>query len=113
MTRRLMIRVLLSLLLLVSQQMAIAHVITHWSGQRNANVEQMQERDDGVSKAFAKERLCDQCLAFAQIAGAIGSGTRSFVPPALAAAAFSHFEDRAVTARTVVPFLSRGPPAAA
>lgn len=34
MTRRSILRVLLSLLLLMSQQMAISHAMTHWAGTR-------------------------------------------------------------------------------
>ena len=35
MTRRFLIRTLLSLLLLMSQQMAISHAMTHWAGSRD------------------------------------------------------------------------------
>jgi hypothetical protein len=110
MTRRSMIRVLLSLLLLVSQQMAMSHVITHWSSQRVAAVEQARAADDGVSKAFAKDQLCDQCLAFAQIASAVGSETRSFAPPPNAAGAVTFAAEHRAPVRSNFPFHSRAPP---
>jgi hypothetical protein len=111
MTRRSVIRVLLSLLLLVSQQMAMSHVIAHWNGQRIASAQQQEaSRDDGVSKAFAKDQLCDQCLAFAQIASAVGSNTRSFAPPAPATGAVACAAWRSAPARSVCPFQSRAPP---
>jgi hypothetical protein len=113
MTRRHMIRVLLSLLLLVSQQMAFAHVITHWSGQRGATAGHVARGDGGVSDAFAKDQVCSQCLAFAQIAGAVGNCPRSFAPPALGSYAIACAPEHSVHARTVVAFHSRAPPAAA
>src|SRR3954468_15187654 len=108
MTRRAMIRVLLSLLLLVAQQMAFAHVISHWNSQRAAALAQ----DGGPSKAIAKDLGCDRCLAFAQIASAVGSGARSVAPPPQVGAAHPPIGERVVEARTACVFRSRAPPAA-
>lgn len=110
MTRRSIFRVLLSLLLLVSQQMAFAHVVTHWNAQVSASAE--VQKDDGLSKAFAKDQSCGQCLAFAQFASAIGNSPRAFVPPDQASGAVFPGAERAVCARTVCVFDSRAPPAA-
>jgi hypothetical protein len=107
-----MIRVLLSLLLLVSQQMAFAHVITHWSGQRSAALEQKQGGDGSVSEAFAKDQACAQCLAFAQIASAVGDSPRSFAPPGPVSSRVGLTDFCAVQARTICAFRSRAPPTA-
>jgi hypothetical protein len=112
MTRRNMIRVLLSLLLLVSQQMAFSHVITHWSGQRGDTAGHVARGDGNVSDAFAKDQVCSQCLAFAQIAGAVGNCPRSFAPPASPSGAIALSPEHTVDARIVVAFRSRAPPAA-
>jgi hypothetical protein len=113
MTRRNMIRVLLSLLLLISQQMAFSHVITHWSGQRGAAAGHAARGDGSVSDAFAKDQVCSQCLAFAQISGAVGTTPRSFAPPASPSGAIVGAPEHTVDARTVVAFRSRAPPASA
>jgi hypothetical protein len=111
MTRRNMIRVLLSLLLLVSQQMAFSHVITHWSGQRGDSAGHVVRGDGSVSDAFAKDQVCSQCLAFAQIAGAVGNTPRSFAPLAVASDAIACTPERSIDARFVPAFRSRAPPA--
>jgi hypothetical protein len=109
MTRRSILRVLLSLLLLVSQQMAITHVITHWSGQRTVAA---APRDDGLSKVAAKDPVCGQCLAFAQIAGAADRGARGFAPSEPRGDARPSPRERTSVARTVCAFRSRAPPVA-
>jgi hypothetical protein len=110
MTRRSVIRVLLSLLLLISQQMAFSHVIGHWSGPRSAGLGQLHTGHDSASKALAKHQVCDQCLAFAQIASAVGHTPRSFAPPGLVPGAIACGEDRTVHARAPCAFRSRAPP---
>jgi hypothetical protein len=107
-----MIRVLLSLLLLVSQQMAFAHVITHWSGQRSAAIEHKPGGGGGVSDAFAKDQACAQCLAFAQIATAVGASSRSYAAPVPASCRLGRAVFCTLKARTVCAFHSRAPPAA-
>lgn len=114
MTRRNIIRVLLSLLLLLSQQMAMSHAMTHWAGSRDAPAQlhkgagQHQER--GVSSAFAQDQTCEQCLAFAQIAGAVGSPARTFVADGSACCAIGASATQPGCARTTCVFESRAPP---
>lgn len=111
MTRRSAIRLLLSLLLLTSQQMALSHAVTHWSG-RMAPVAAQQHggADRPLSKTLAQDQWCDQCLAFAQIAGAAGSDTRTFAPFNPGADAIAPAAERAYSPRTVCAFRSRAPP---
>jgi hypothetical protein len=112
MTRRSLTHVLLSLLLLLSQQLAMAHVMSHWSA-RLAPAGQLQAgKDDGsLSRAIAQDQSCDQCLAFAQIASAVGSGARSFAPPALCDAAIARSGAAPAGACAPCPFDTRAPPA--
>lgn len=114
MTRRNFIRVMLSLLLLMSQQMAISHAMTHWAGQRDGAAQLHkpagQQAERGVSSAFAQDQTCEQCLAFAQIASAVGSPARSFGADAVAACAVGASATRQGGARTTCVFQSRAPP---
>jgi len=111
MTRRSMTHVLLALLLLVSQQFAIAHVVSHLGGRiASAPGLQVASEDDGLSQAIAQHKACGECLAFAQFASAIGPGTRSFVPPETASSAVARAAGQGSTARTIWAFRSRAPP---
>ncbi|GGX98905.1 hypothetical protein GCM10007386_32240 [Pseudoduganella dura] len=64
-----MVQLLLSLLLLVSQQLALAHGYTHV--QRTAT-EQLRGQDDGSPQTPAADHLCAQCLSADQLAYALG-----------------------------------------
>lgn len=115
MNRRNVIRVMLSLLLLMSQQMAMSHAVTHWAGARHAPAQldkaAAQRQDGGISSAFAQDQTCEQCLAFAQIAGAVGSPVHSFAFEGAATCARHPSATGPVFTRTVCAFQPRGPPA--
>ena len=112
-SRRTIVHVLLSLLLLFSQQMAISHGIAHWSGSRGKTT-QVRAQPAGqlkVAKSLALDQTCDQCLAFAQIGSALGTPTFAFF-------ASTNTDSLAITVsaqpdcrRTVCVFRSRAPPA--
>jgi hypothetical protein len=114
MNRRTLIRVMLSLLLLLSQQMALSHAVTHWAGSRDApariHTAAAHRHDGGISSAFAQDQTCGHCLAFAQIAGAIGSPTRSFAADGTATFAPAACASQPACARTTCVFQSRAPP---
>ncbi|MGZ5787447.1 MAG: hypothetical protein ACXWJM_16160 [Ramlibacter sp.] len=111
MSRRALNHLLLSIVLLLSQQMAIAHVISHW-GSRAAttSVQATVARDDGFSKPIAQDQGCEQCLAFAQIATAVGQETRSFAPPSHGSWALAALAPTRVCVRAPCAFRSRAPP---
>lgn len=114
MSRRTLTHVLLSLLLLLSQQLAVAHVVSHWSAQIHAPEQARADVDDaGLSRAIAQDQSCDQCLAFAQLASALGNTPRSFVPPALCDAAIERVSAIPAGAHAPCPFDTRAPPAIA
>lgn len=114
MTRQAFIRVLLSLLLLVSQQMASSHAMSHLSGsiERSAagQLRLDQPVDDELSAALAQEQTCNQCLAFAQLAGPLASTPPAFIMPLQPSYAIDDVEVRVAGARIILAFQSRAPP---
>ena len=114
MMRRRIVHVLLSLLLLVSQQMAFAHAMSHWTGKLGAShpVASLVQADgdSDLSSAVAQDRSCFQCLAFAQMASAIGSTPRQFAPLDLQAERVIALATTELAPRTVCVFHSRAPP---
>ena len=116
MTRQAIVRILLSLLLLASQQMASMHVLSHLGGTMGAQavsqpVSQLLP-DDGLNTAFAQDASCSHCLAFAQLAGPLGSSPPAFILPRSGAAAVAAAPAHAGGARTILAFNSRAPPQA-
>jgi hypothetical protein len=112
MSRRALNHLLLSIVLLLSQQMAIAHVIAHWGARASTtSVRASASTDDSFSKPIAQDQGCEQCLAFAQIATAVGQEPRSFVPPSQGTWSIAALAPRLVCARAPCAFRSRAPPA--
>jgi hypothetical protein len=108
-TRRSLLHVLLSLLLLLSQQMAMAHAMSHWTSSLAPAAERQSSHSE-LSSAFAHDRSCAQCLAFAQIGTAVGSTARQFAPPETCSQGLAGATPRALASRTVRLFDSRAPP---
>jgi hypothetical protein len=112
MTRRAFNRVLLSLLLLIAQQLSIAHAMVHWGARVAVATAAQKACADGTSsKSVALEQGCDQCLAFAQIASAVGQEPRSFVAPSEETHAVACASVARARAHTPCGFRSRAPPA--
>lgn len=99
----------MSLLLLVSQQMATSHAMTHWAGSRHAAT-QATDTDSGISSAFAQDQSCHQCLAFAQLAGAVAGPSRTFHAAVGAVCARPASAPQPACSRTTCVFESRAPP---
>lgn len=105
-----LLRLLLSLLLLVSQQIGMTHGYTHLRPAGDSSVQPGQ--DNGKGNKRLADLSCDDCLSIAQIAVAIGS-------PILTAAAspftFGPVATPATLAsclRTTCVFQPRAPPQA-
>ena len=116
MNRQFFVRVLLSLLLLLSQQMAMSHATTHWAGSRDGAAQLQKsggEQSRGVGAAFAKHQTCEQCLAFAQIASAVGSSPLCFAFDRAAVCASGPTATEPGGARTTCVFQPRAPPSLA
>lgn len=111
MTRQSFVRLLLSLLLLMSQQMATSHVMSHWSTGQQASAGAHQD-GSALARAVAQDQSCDQCLAFAQLAGPLASHAHGFAyadPGITLAAAIAPQPARARLLRAFEP---RAPPQA-
>lgn len=109
MMRRCIVHVLLSLLLLVSQQMAFAHAMSHWTGRLvYAPVAAGEDRE--LAKAVAQDQSCNQCLALAHLATPVGSTLRQFVSPDLQTEVVAARAMLQVLPRTVCAFHPRAPP---
>jgi hypothetical protein len=113
---RSLVHVLLSLLLLVSQQLSLGHGYTHWSEvQENLSEQvQAQTRPDGSGKLPKPvlHDLCGQCAASAQVAFAMPVAIRQFVPAELAYAVPNVAPTPGICLLTACPFQSRAPPRA-
>jgi hypothetical protein len=114
---RSLVHVLLSLLLLVSQQLSLGHGYTHWAEIDEALAQQAtagaDEADDtGKLPKPGLHDLCGQCAASAQIAFALPTTLRQFVPAELAYAAPVVPATPGICLLKACPFQSRGPPQA-
>lgn len=113
MSRQVVNRILLSLLLLLSQQMAFAHALSHWTGTlHSASAERHEYDDSSLSAAVAQDQTCDHCLALAQLVAPLGSTHRTFCSGDNAATAFISTDTGAHCARVVCGFNPRAPPQA-
>ncbi len=110
MIRRSVFRVLLSLVLLLSQQMAMSHALSHWSSQLGGPVAQQAAEDSELSSAFAHDRSCAQCLSLAQLDVPLVNSPRQFTGPALAAGHAPHATALAWRVRKERAYDSRAPP---
>lgn len=116
---RSLVHVLLSLLLLITQQLSLGHGYTHWAEIDEAVVQQAaaatgEDDDDGSDKLPKPglHDLCGQCAASAQIAFALPTTLRQFVPAALAYAAPTVPDTPGICLLATCPFQSRAPPQA-
>ncbi|MFP5393121.1 MAG: hypothetical protein ACLGI6_16505 [Gammaproteobacteria bacterium] len=111
MSRPLFIRILLSLLLVLSQQMASLHALSHLGSVMTGTVQAVDDEDAGdLSRAVAQDKSCHHCLAFAQLVGPLGLTPRAFAPPDLVASASPPAPGQARACGAVCPFEPRGPP---
>ena len=115
---RSLVHVLLSLLLLVTQQLSLGHGYTHWAEidealvQQAAADEDSEDDDSGKLPKPGLHDLCGQCAASAQIAFALPTTLRQFVPAELAYAAPAVPATPGICLIKACPFQSRGPPQA-
>lgn len=112
MKRSVFLRVLLSLLLLVSQQMAISHAMSHLAGTGDKVAQVQVDSKHKAAKGLAHEPGCSQCFAYAQMASAIG--TPAYALPIVDVQP-NHLAPLASSVdciRTVCVFQSRAPPQA-
>ena len=111
---RSLVHVLLSLLLLITQQLSLGHGYTHWAVIDETLVQQAGTENDGSGKPPKPglHDLCGQCAASAQIAFALPATLRQFVPAELAYAAPAVPDTPGICLLATCPFQSRAPPQA-
>ena len=112
MTRQAFVRILLSLLLLVTQQMASTHVLSHLAGKSSAPVAAQAgtEANRALKVALAQDQTCNQCLVFSQLTGPLVSCPAQLDVPHQASFAIAGIPARAAGARIILAFQSRAPP---
>ncbi|MCE3262457.1 MAG: hypothetical protein K0R43_1536 [Pseudoduganella sp.] len=103
--------VFLALLLVLSQQLGMAHAVSHWSDFRHGGEQQaLSGNEPGLSAGLALDHNCSQCAAFASLANAVGTPHHAVLaldytaPQAGAALAQPH------GARSARAYDSRAPP---
>jgi hypothetical protein len=112
MKRSLFLRVLLSLLLLVSQQMAVSHAMSHWTGTADKSAHVQVDSKHKPSKGLDHELGCSQCFAYAQMESAIGTSAYALPVVDVRPVHLALLVSSADCIRTVCVFQSRAPPQA-
>lgn len=112
MTRHILFRVLLSLLLLGSQHLASAHVLSHLSSSLGRAAQAEGTSSHERQGALAQDQSCHKCLAFAQLGGPLGTAYFAFPLPELTSVPVFGADIAAAHTRTILAFHSRGPPQA-
>ncbi len=117
--RRSLVHVLLSLLLLLSQQLGATHVYSHWGDATvqavlsQADDGRAQDRgDDGAGSTTLAHRSCAHCLSIAQIAVAVGSPILTVAARPFTFGPISVPATVSACLRTTCVFQSRAPPLA-
>ncbi len=109
MSSRVLVQLLLSLLLLVSQQLALAHGYTH---VQRAATEQLRGQDDDAPQTPAADHLCAQCLSADQLAYALGVPSHHFRIACNGYLRFTETSAQPASIRAVRAFQPRAPPRA-
>lgn len=112
MIRRRLVHVMLALMLLVSQHMAMSHALSHWANARETAGSE-QGAQSRIAKSLSQDQTCDKCLAFAQIAGAVGSASGNALAIDVESLSVVPRAEHVWLARSAVPYQSRAPPAVA
>jgi hypothetical protein len=112
MIRRRLVHVMLALMLLVSQHMALSHAMAHWANARETASNE-QGAESRVAKSLSQDQTCDKCLAFAQIASAVGSASGNAIAIEVESISVAPQVCHADLARCDLAYQSRAPPAVA
>ena len=110
MKRQVLLRVLLSFVLLFSQQMATAHALEHLTAAFDAAAVVQEDDASELAKAVAQHQNCHQCLAFAQLAGPLPGSACSFAPIELVLHGALTAAPERICGRSWLTLQPRGPP---
>lgn len=108
------LHVLLAVLLVLSQQLGMAHAVSHWSDFRNSSEQQQATDvdDNGLSAGLALDHNCSQCAAFASLATAIHTPSFTFPSVDYSAPQSGVALPQLHSARAARAYDSRAPPLA-
>lgn len=111
MLRRPLAHVILALLLLLTQQLGVTHVYTHWIGPEQQNV-QLSDDDEEAEhrKRLAAHKMCAECVSVAQMAAAIISAPLTLAMSTLSNGPVTLEVTLPACERTTCVFQSRAPP---
>lgn len=116
MYRRRLLHACLALLLLLTQQLGVAHVYSHWGGAEPlsglAAAELSDEEQAEHRKRIAVDKVCAECMSVAQMAAAATTAPLTLALSTLGAGPVALLVTLPACERTVCVFHSRAPPLA-
>lgn len=114
--RRPIVHVFLALLLLLTQQLGVTHVYSHWSGAEQLSARQSaqlsEEEQSEHRKRIAVHKVCAECMSVAQLGAAITSAPLTLALTTLSTGPVTLQVTLPACERTVCVFQSRAPPLA-
>lgn len=113
MYRRAIAHAFLALFLLLSQQLGITHVYTHWNGSEQQQVQLADDDEESEHrKRLAAHKMCAECVSVAQMAAAITTTPLTLAISTLSNGPVTLPVTLPACERTVCVFQSRAPPLA-
>lgn len=114
--RRHIVHAFLALLLLLTQQLGVAHVYSHFGGAEQLSARQVAqlngEEQAEYRKRVAVHKVCAECMTVAQLDAAISSAPLALTLSTLGAGPVTLPVTLPACERTVCVFQSRAPPVA-
>ncbi|MBV7534542.1 hypothetical protein KW842_02060 [Duganella sp. sic0402] len=109
--RRYIVHALLALLLLLTQQLGVTHVYSHWSEAEQSA--RLSEEDQAKHrKRVAVHKVCAECVTVAQMGAAITSAPLTLALSTLSTGPVTLQLTLPACERTICVFQSRAPPLA-
>jgi hypothetical protein len=116
MYRRPMVHVFLALLLLLTQQLGVTHIYTHWIGAEQQNIQLGLDLTDEEHaehrKRVAVHKVCAECMSAAHMTAAITSSPLTLAISILSTGPVAVPSTLPACERTTCFFQSRAPPLA-
>jgi hypothetical protein len=113
MLRRSIVHAFLSVLLLLTQQIGMTHVYSHWQKATTQSTAQLSRADHAEHrKGQAAHKVCAECVSVAHMAMAVNSTPPSFASSTLSTGAVISPATLSACERTTCVFQSRAPPLA-
>ncbi|NYE60295.1 hypothetical protein FHW58_001447 [Duganella sp. 1224] len=106
------VHVFLALLLLLTQQVGVAHIYTHWIGAEQQELQLTEEGQAEHRKRLAVHKVCAECVSVAQMAAAITSSPLTLAISTLSTGPVTVPATLPACERTTCVFHSRAPPLA-